>query len=187
MDDRSWKWLALLSLVGLGGLAFLLLRRTNQLASPSPTTIYILNGRDTPTQVLAGHSEPLNTKRLEGILEKLAAKFEIPISNNLIQSYELPVLGSTTTAVRVCQALQTPFDVVLRVVGPPGSLAVFSTNTTDLDVTGAAIPVGNTLIVPAGSDHKLRLTPHQALFGKGTLAGVVASVNATETAVRSMV
>lgn len=72
-------------------------------------------------------------------------------------------------------ASERHWTVRLHNVGPPGSFAAVSTN-----FAGAAFPSSQSIQIPAGGDHTIRLRPREALFASGSVAGVLLSVSSSE-------
>jgi len=96
-----------------------------------------------------------------------------------IRTITLPTI--TGQAVRVANATDVAYKVTVRTVSPPGAFAVLSFDASELNTPNlAAIPNGNTLLLPAGQDDEIRLMPRQVLYAKGNVVGVVLSVVASE-------
>lgn len=106
-----------------------------------------------------------------------------------MQSMRLPYRGdSSSQAIRVAQATDKPYEVTLRVIGPPGEWAMFSFDPTELNTGTSLIPLGGTFVVMSGQDHTMRLLPYQVIYAKGSSTGgdgvfpVCVSVSMTEEA-----
>jgi hypothetical protein len=124
-----------------------------------------------------------SVQRIDAGITDIASRFTKPPEQPIMNTIRLPSFTDPKSqAVRLMQALSTPFDGVLRVVGPAGSYAAFSVDPNDLNVLlpAGAVPTGSTLIVASGHMHPLRLNPRQAVFAKGSAVGVYVSVNAGE-------
>jgi hypothetical protein len=98
-----------------------------------------------------------------------------PPNANIARTYVLPSLTvSNSLAVKVAAATATPYQVVLRVLGPPGEWAVFSFDSPN-ELNGPPVanhqrlPIGNTLAVPAGQFQILSLRPYQTIYAKGSI------------------
>ena len=112
-----------------------------------------------------------------------------------MRSYTLPYIGDPRSeAIKVAEAGTVAYEVVVRVVQPPGGFAVLAFDPNELNVSGvpfvqtlgtsySAFPVGNTLIMPAGQFQVLRLAPRQSLYAKGTVAPNVATQTSSDGAV----
>jgi len=89
-------------------------------------------------------------------------------SPTIMNTFPLPSLNDITIeSVRIASATTTPYDIVLRVVGSCDGYAAFSLNPDELNRTGMLVPTGQTIILQAGQEHRMRLLPRQAVFGKG--------------------
>jgi len=204
----SWTPLAVgLGVIALVGLAsvvvYLLVRRKDGTIAPvqlqgatlpsyMPTPpIYLINagggGGNTSAQVTS--LAPVQATSTDTDMHDAILRMESAINNwsrppapSLMQTLTLPVLSDRrATAVRLGQATTTMFDAVLRVVGPAGSFAAFSTDPTEVNRPDMpAIPTGNVVIVPSGQFHSIRLRPREAVYGKGSVAGVLVSVTCGE-------
>lgn len=88
---------------------------------------------------------------------------------SLTDAQEPPRLGTGPAAGET--------GITVRVLGPSGSFAVFAFHVGDFAALSVAgVPVGETLIVPAGGDQRLALRPGQTLRAKGSTTGVLVSV-----------
>lgn len=100
---------------------------------------------------------------------------KVPRSN--LGSYQLPFLGTQGYATMLATAPQVPYEITVRVVGPPGGLAALALDQSSLNdpqplitATVSQIPIGETIIVPAGQEQTVYLSPGQALYGKGNMS-----------------
>ena len=101
---------------------------------------------------------------------------ELPRAKNakpIIRSYILPPPGGE--AIRLVSSADQPYTVMLRVVDPPGSFAMFSFDPTTLNNT-IVIPTGENIIIPVGQWQSVPLPPYSALYGRGSVSEVVVSV-----------
>jgi hypothetical protein len=212
--ERSTKspWVAIA--IGLGVFAaitaagvvvYLLLSRRRNYAlgdSSSPQQPIIITAPSQQPQVYLvnnGHAEAIgpadpNSDRTTSVLDRL----ERAISNfgspgrlprePYMQTVRLPsVLDPNAQQIRCVSATDVPYEAVLRVVGPGGTYAIFTTVPGALDrpdIANVAVPTGDALIVPSGQFHTIRLSPKQAVFGKGSAANVLVSVTASEAVER---
>lgn len=94
-------------------------------------------------------------------------------ANTTIRSYTLP--GPGQDAVRLVSSGDAPYTVMVRVVDPPGAFAMFSFDASVLN-NGVAVPTGENVIIPVGQWQTITLPPKSALYGRGSAAGVTASV-----------
>jgi hypothetical protein len=146
-----------------------------------------------------GHAEAIgpadtNSDRTTSVLDRL----ERAISNfgstgrlprePYMQTVRLPsILDPNAQQIRCVSATDVPYEAVLRVVGGAGTYAIFTTVPGALDrpdIANVAVPTGDALIVPSGQFHTIRLSPKQAVFGKGSAANVLVSVTASEAVER---
>jgi hypothetical protein len=128
-------------------------------------------------------------QRMEMTLNGLASQLSRPAQQPIAQTLALPSLSDRSPAVRIVQATKTAYDAVLRVVGPAGAFAAFSTDPVELSRPDMpAVPTGNTIIVQSGHWHPIRLLPRQAVYGKGQAPNsgetVFVSVTANEAGAR---
>lgn len=100
-----------------------------------------------------------------------------PSPETRMKSWTLP---STGEPYQIVKANRRPYRVVVRTVGPPGAFAIVSPDPTELAINTNAVPIGDTLIIPAGEQNEIRLTPRQALYARGNVPGVCLSVTYTE-------
>jgi hypothetical protein len=100
-----------------------------------------------------------------------------PSPETRMKSWTLPATGEP---YQIVKASRRPYRVVVRTVGPPGAFAIVSPDPTELVTNTNAVPVGDTLIIPSGAQNEIRLTPRQALYARGNVAGVCISVTYTE-------
>jgi len=121
--------------------------------------------------------------------------------NTYMKSFTLPFIGDVRSEpVRIATAgPKDPYEVVVRVVEPPGGQAVLSFEPNELNpgplgsvstltADFSQFPVGDVLIIPSGQFQVLRLRPKQGLFAKGTVApngsqgvnGVIVSVTGSD-------
>jgi hypothetical protein len=103
---------------------------------------------------------------------------ERPMNQGVLKSYTLPSLATAgSEAVRLATAGDEATSVVVRTVSPMGSYAVLAFSAAELNTPGVGTtPTGDTLFVVVGDKQRVRLAPRQALFAKGSTAGVIVSV-----------
>ncbi len=117
-----------------------------------------------------------------------------------MKSFTLPFIGNIKSEpVRIATAGTEPYEVVVRVVEPPGGHAVLSFEPNELNpgplgsvstlsTNFSQFPVGDVLVIPSGQFQVVRLRPKQALFAKGTVdtdgsqgvTGVIVSVTGAD-------
>jgi len=99
------------------------------------------------------------------------------------RSFYLPTLSDPRSeAVRIATATDRPCRATVRAVAPSGGFIAVAYTPSELNIPGLdPIPVGDTLIMPVGHTQEVRLSPHQALYAKGSVPGVVVSVLTAET------
>jgi hypothetical protein len=163
-DGATNRWaglavgLSVATILGLFGLLIYLLRKQPAQALSSPP-IYMLNGGG--GGMGSTTFAPLAPTPVVG-LEPTTS-----MSPTFMQTYALPPLGNLTGAARLATASDAPYNVTVRVVGPAGAFAAFSSDATELNRGGVNVPTGQTVIVQSGQEHKIRLMPGQAVFGVG--------------------
>lgn len=133
--------------------------------------------------------------RIEGLMQHANTRAQRTGSPTLMKTFRLPWLGdpgNASQAIRVANALDNPYEVTVRVVGPPGALAALSFSPTELmnqPVIAAGIsqvPIGDTIIMPAGQRQTIRMNPRQGLYARGNMSpnlatgAVVLSVSAND-------
>jgi hypothetical protein len=177
-DGAGQRWIGLAvglsvaTVLGLFGLLIYFLRRP-QGGGLGASSVYLLNS--------GGGS--MGAAQLTPISVVGADNPIAPSSSSYMQTIALPNISDLSTeAARLASATSTPYDVIVRVVGPAGSYAAFSLDQTELQRGGTAIPTGNTVIVQSGEAHKIRLLPHQAVFAKGQAPNPGETVYASATA-----
>jgi hypothetical protein len=104
-------------------------------------------------------------------------------SKPIARSYTLPgpqvgaVPQPETNAVRLVSSTDQAYNVMVRVVDPPGAFGIFAYDANQINIYGAqAIPVGDTIIIPVGQWQRIPLAPYSSLYGRGSVLGVTASV-----------
>lgn len=97
-------------------------------------------------------------------------------ANSTIRSYALPAPGQD--AIRLVSSSDRPYTVMVRVVDPPGAFAMFSFDASVLNNV-VAIPTGENIIIPVGQWQTVTIPPHSALYGRGSVANVTASITGT--------
>jgi hypothetical protein len=120
-----------------------------------------------------------------------------------MKSFTLPFIGNPRSEpIRVATAGREPYEVVVRVVEPPGGHAVLSFEPNELNpgpigsvstlsTNFSQFPVGDVLVIPSGQFQIVRLRPGQALYAKGTVDvdgsqgvhGVIVSVTGADFAI----
>ena len=144
--------------------------------------LYLINGSTGQTTTIGGNTndQMLDVlKRIEGSLGKPPRLPREPF----VQTVRLPdVHDPNAQQIRVCQATDVPYRATLRVVGPAGTYAIFTTVPGMLDRPDIAnvVPASDALIVPSGQWHELQLNPRQAVFAKGSAPNVLVSATASE-------
>jgi hypothetical protein len=215
-SDRSERGLGLglaigLSVVAVAGLGILLCyvlfrKRDNQLAAPPipmPYPYPVPQLGAAPQQALAPaqSATPAATDPAAAILEHFKrAKEDV---GTYMKSFTLPFIGNIKSEpIRVATAGREPYEVVVRVVEPPGGHAVLSFEPNELNpgpigsvstlsTNFSQFPVGDVLVIPSGQFQIVRLRPGQALYAKGTVdtdgsqgvTGVIISVTGADFAV----
>lgn len=66
--------------------------------------------------------------------------------------------------------------VVVRAVSQAGQFALISADAAELSIASTAAPSGGVAVVPVGQDNTFYLRGRQALYAKGSAAGVTVSV-----------
>ena len=95
------------------------------------------------------------------------------------KSVELP--GPGVDAVRLVSSTDRSYMAQVRVVDPPGAFGIIGFDANELNISAAvAVPQGNNLIIPVGQWQTIPMGPHQALYGRGSIAGVTVSVSGHE-------
>jgi len=188
--------LALLAVVGVTGvIVYLMTRRTSgtqplALGAPQMPNINIYTGQ--VGQV--GQTTALD--RIETSLAAGNAHATRTPTTALMQSMRLPWLGDSrpqAQAAHVATSLQNPYEVVVRVVAPPGGLAALSLdqgglNDQPLIAPGmSSVPMRNgVIIIPAGEAQRILMNPRQSLYARGNMSPdnptgpVIISVTATD-------
>jgi hypothetical protein len=99
----------------------------------------------------------------------------------LFKSYRLPlVTNKLRPAIRVAQATDVPYGIILRTIGPAGGWAVFAYNASELDGSNTNTPMGDVLILPTFQWQFLTLKPRQVIYAKGGVADTLISVTFSE-------
>lgn len=164
------------------------------LPAPAPTVFVIHSDSSRRRGDEAGLVEVMSTPtmaavpiaaNIEATVTNIESKFTRPAGQPYMGTMRVPSLTNPKSqAIRLLQAGDMPFEAILRVVGPAGSYAAFSVDANDLNLgsplPSVSPPTGSTLIVQSGQHHPLRLGPRQAVFAKGSVDGVIVSVNAGE-------
>lgn len=134
--------------------------------------------------------------RIESLMQRDTVRAQRVGSPTLMKTFRLPWLGdprNEAQAIRVANALDNPYEVTVRVVGPPGSMAAIAFSPTELmnqPLIAAGIsqvPIGDTIIVPAGQRQTILMNPRQALYARGnmspagTTGAVVLSVSSNDS------
>jgi hypothetical protein len=198
--------LSVVAVVGFGVLLCYVLfrRRDGELGVPSPMPMpypYPV------PQLPATYSQALTPAPRQDVAESSAAqqilqhfKKASKQVNTYMKSFTLPFIGDIRSEpVRIATAGSEPYEVVVRVVEPPGGQAVLSFEPNELNpgrlgvvstltANFSQFPVGDVLIIPSGQFQIIRLRPKQALFAKGTVSangsdgvsGVVVSVTGSD-------
>ncbi len=197
--------LSIVAVLGLGlVLVYILFRRKSdnptQTILQAPPQIIQLRDSRPPARVIdvkdepdlpeyLGDEDPIIQKTDANPIENIATavisalKREHQKVRTFMQSYTLPYIGDPASqAIRVATAGDAPYEVIVRVVEPPGSHGVFAFDPVELNLSGGVpfvqtvgtayseFPVGNVMPVPAGQFQIIRLRPRQALYAKGTSA-----------------
>lgn len=99
-------------------------------------------------------------------------------NSSTMKSYTLPSLNDKTRgAIRVAQATDLPYDVMIRTIGPPGQYAALSLNVGELN-SASGVPVGDLILLPTSQFQTLKLKPKEVLYAKGSQSNVIISVTA---------
>jgi hypothetical protein len=177
--DQRWIGLA----VGLGvagvisllGLIFYLVRRSTMREGP----IYVGGGGQPPPMYLPSSS---SVRFQPTDIRFNTADDSMLAQQPMMHTYALtPLSDPTAEPVRMAQASNTAYDVILSVVGPTGAYAAFAMEPGEL-VNGGLFPTGNTIILPTCESRRIRLLPGQAIFAKGQPQNPSETVYATATA-----
>jgi hypothetical protein len=187
--------LGVIALVGIAGvIVYLLVRRGDNSSGggqlgdarylPSSPQVYLIHTGNGQPQVVRAEpvaASPSNDNhaldRVESKLGALLDHFTQPQRHtpSSMRTYRLPWLADQDAgAIRIATAGAEPYEVTVRVVSPPGALAALSFSTNELDLPQqviapnmSAVPAGDTLVIPAGQKHVVRMNPRQALYAKG--------------------
>lgn len=186
-----------LSIVAVAGLGILLCyvlfrRKDGQLAGPTmpvpmpyPYPVpqlgvhnQALMPNHDPTHVPAPHSHPELSPAAQILQHFKASAKQV---GTYMKSFTLPFIGDVKSEpVRIATAGLEPYEVVVRVVEPPGGHAVLSFEPNELNpgplgsvstlsTNFSQFPVGDVLVIPSGQFQIMRLRPRQGLFAKGTV------------------
>jgi len=201
-NDQRWTWLALgLSVAGvisLVGLLFYLIRRATSEQQPMMRSarpsidveehrMAIANYQARITQLERLFGARNDRLQIEASTQPIDATLNTPDDSLLAQqpmmhTYALtPLSDPNQEPVRLAQASNTAYDVVLSVVGPTGAYAAFAMDPGELRNSGV-FPTGNTIILPTCETRRIRLLPHQAIYAKGQPKNPADTVYATATA-----
>jgi hypothetical protein len=153
---------------------------------PAPPPQIIMPQQAAPQIYMVNPQNPQVPSSLEAAIRALtqAQSGRLP-REPVMMTLRLPPMGDPNyEQVRICSATDVPYEVELRVVGPAGTYAIFTTVPGYLDRDFSNIPTGDSLIVQSGASHRLRLNPKQAVFGKGSAPNVIVSATAAEAVER---
>jgi hypothetical protein len=198
-----------LSIVAVAGLGILLCyvlfrRKDNQLAAPSmpvpmPYPYPVPQLGAVPSQALqpVADATPAASPAAEILRHFKSSSKKV---GTYMKSFTLPFIGNIKSEpVRIATAGIEPYEVVVRVVEPPGGHAVLSFEPNELNpgplgsvstlsTNFSQFPVGDVLVIPSGQFQVVRLRPRQGLFAKGTVdtdgsqgvTGVIVSVTGAD-------
>ena len=127
-------------------------------------------------------SEPVTQVQANTAVVEIAESMKRPPENSIMQTLQLPSLTDPKApAIRLAQAIDSMATVTLRVVGPAGTFAAFALDQNELAHPDMpATPTGNTVIVPSGQTHQIRLRPREVIYAKGSQPGVIATATSAE-------
>lgn len=146
-------------------------------AAPSPVTIINQMGKRKKRK--KDKDKRKDTDKLEsGGLSEVAAQASQVNHDTFMRTIRL----ATNSALRTMTAVgNNPWRVTVRVLGPPGSYAAFATDASRLRGGAANAMMGeDVMIVPAGSEQEVRLTPRQVLYAIANTSGIAVSVVGSE-------
>jgi len=141
-----------------------------------------LNYEPQPPQPTSIRFDPEVSQTLDRVgtkLQTIASRLDRIPKASIFTTYRLPFLGDPEAgAIRLATSNNVPYEVTVRVVGPPGGMAALAFDPVPLNVPQplifpanhfSHIPAGDVIIIPAGQFQTIRMTPRQALFGKGNM------------------
>ena len=192
---RTERWIMLALLLGVTGATVYLLI---QLSKRMNTPINGLNGLNgygqipnyfpTPPLQIINQLPPYpqfptqSFAQLPFPVTNVASTKSLPAADD----YASPVSYSTrlftvelsaTQPTRLFQAAGGKFwRIQMRNIGPPGSFALISTDSSQLQNTG--VSNNEVIILPAGGFNDFQLRPDQAIFGRGNVTSVSLSISA---------
>lgn len=193
--DRTGMWSGLAlgvgvaALVGVAGvMVYLLVRKKDgQVVGVQPPMQGLGYGYTPPIIINSGGGMSAEiTGSLATIARTLGAP-ESPWTSSTMKTYTLPSLNDRTRgAIRVAQATDVPYEVVLRTIGPAGTYAAFSMNVTELNTYQGNVvtqpPLGDVVLLPTSQYQVIKLRPREVLYAKGSQSNVIVSISSNQVA-----